>query len=187
MESSPDGKNLLVTTIKRPYSYVTTYDRFPQEVDVWDIGARPVRTAYHVASIPLADRVPIRGVRLGPAQFHVARNGAGDAPVGRSARRGRLEREGARARQGHAREGAFQCGSGGVTRTEQRYAGIVWGERKDLALLTEFDVNRRWRKTFVIDIDDPQKKPRLLWDLSLDERYKNPGNPVRASSPTAPG
>jgi dipeptidyl aminopeptidase/acylaminoacyl peptidase len=44
--------------------------------------------------------------------------------------------------------------------------------------LTEYDNNRHWRKSFVINVDDLQQKPRLLWDLSTDERYKNPGNPV---------
>jgi len=30
----------------------------------------------------------------------------------------------------------------------------------------------------VFDVDHPQQKPRLLWDLSMDERYKDPGYPV---------
>jgi dipeptidyl aminopeptidase/acylaminoacyl peptidase len=30
----------------------------------------------------------------------------------------------------------------------------------------------------VIDVDDPKQKPRLLWDLSTDELYKNPGFPL---------
>jgi dipeptidyl aminopeptidase/acylaminoacyl peptidase len=45
--------------------------------------------------------------------------------------------------------------------------------------LTEYDRNRHWRRTFVVNLDDLQQKPSLLWDLSTDERYKNPGFPVR--------
>src|SRR5262249_19720470 len=33
------------------------------------------------------------------------------------------------------------------------------------------------------NVDDLQQKPRLLWDLSTDERYKNPGAPVRRRLP----
>ena len=44
--------------------------------------------------------------------------------------------------------------------------------------MTEYDHNKHWRKTFVVNVDDPQQKPRLLWDLSTDELYKDPGDPV---------
>jgi dipeptidyl aminopeptidase/acylaminoacyl peptidase len=69
LDPAPDGRHLLVTAIRKPYSYVTTYDRFPQEVDVWDVSKRPKLTAHHIASLPLADRVPIHGVPTGPRDF----------------------------------------------------------------------------------------------------------------------
>ena len=34
------------------------------------------------------------------------------------------------------------------------------------------------RRTSIIDVDDQQRKPTLLWDLSTDERYADPGEPV---------
>ena len=68
---SPDGSRLLVSTTHRPYSYVTAYRRFPREVDIWDLSGRPV---YHLASLPLADRVPIWGVPTGPRKFQWREN-----------------------------------------------------------------------------------------------------------------
>ena len=66
---APDGRHILVTRIHKPYSYVTTYDHFPQEVEVWDV-SRPSRVLSHtIASLPLADRVPIHGVPTGPRDF----------------------------------------------------------------------------------------------------------------------
>jgi dipeptidyl aminopeptidase/acylaminoacyl peptidase len=70
-----------------------------------------------------------------------------------------------------------------ITRTEQRYAGFSWSEKPSIALLYEFDENRHWVRTFVINVDDLQRKPRLLWDLSTDDRYANPGNPVTRQAP----
>ena len=32
---APDGQHVLIAAIHRPYSYVTTYDHFPREVEVW--------------------------------------------------------------------------------------------------------------------------------------------------------
>ena len=66
---APDGLHLLVASLHKPYSYVTTYDRFPREVEVWDISNRSQPVPKTIASIPLTDRVPIRGVPLGPRDF----------------------------------------------------------------------------------------------------------------------
>jgi dipeptidyl aminopeptidase/acylaminoacyl peptidase len=65
-----------------------------------------------------------------------------------------------------------------VARIEQHYAGFHWSEHPDIALLGEYDENRHWQKTFVIDVDDHVRKPQLLWDLSMDEHYADPGDPV---------
>jgi dipeptidyl aminopeptidase/acylaminoacyl peptidase len=66
-----------------------------------------------------------------------------------------------------------------IGRTEQRYIGFLWSDYPSVAFLNQYDENRHWKKTFILDVDDQQQKPRLLWDLSTDEHYANPGNPVR--------
>lgn len=69
IEPAPDGRHLLVTSIHKPYSYVTTHDRFPRNVDVWDSSNRSNIQVHTIASLPLADRVPIHGEPLGPRSF----------------------------------------------------------------------------------------------------------------------
>jgi dipeptidyl aminopeptidase/acylaminoacyl peptidase len=69
LDPAPDGHHILVTTIHKPYSYVVAYNRFPKEVEVWDTSDRSKVTVYTVASLPMADRVPIRGVPTGPRYF----------------------------------------------------------------------------------------------------------------------
>jgi dipeptidyl aminopeptidase/acylaminoacyl peptidase len=176
--AAPDGQRVLVAAIHRPYSYVTTYDRFPREVEVWDISDRSQVRVHTIASLPLADRVPIAGVPVGPRDFSwratepatlvwaEALDG-GDWKVKVPARDKIL-----------LQKAPFNSPAVEITRTEQRYVGFAWGEQAGTALLNEYDENRHWRRTFIIDVDDPQPKQRLLWDLSTDERYANPGNPV---------
>ena len=55
---SPDEKHLLVSRLHRPYSYQLPANAFPQEVEVWD---RAAKVEYKIASLPLADRVPMAG------------------------------------------------------------------------------------------------------------------------------
>jgi dipeptidyl aminopeptidase/acylaminoacyl peptidase len=179
LDPAPDGRHVLVTAIHKPYSYVTTYDRFPKEVEVWDVSQVSHVLSHTIASLPLADRVPIHGVPVGPRDFswratepatlvYAEALDGGDWNVNVPARDKIL-----------LVKAPFSSPAVEITRTEQRYAGFAWSEPASVALLTEYDNNRHWRKSFVINVDDPQQKPRLLWDLSTDERYKNPGNPVR--------
>ncbi|GAB3255174.1 S9 family peptidase [Chitinimonas naiadis] len=178
LDPAPGGKHLLVATIHKPYSYVTTHDRFPREVDVWDISKRSAAVNQHIASLPLADRVPIHGEPLGPRDFlwrptdpatlvwAEALDG-GDWNVKVPARDKIM-----------LQKAPFKAAAVEVARTEQRYAGIIWGEQANIALLNEYDHNRHWRRSFVVNLDDSKQQPRLLWDLSTEEKYGNPGNPV---------
>ena len=183
LDPAPDGQHILVTAIHKPYSYVTTYDRFPQEVEVWDV-SHPAHVLSHtIASLPLADRVPIDGVPTGPREFswratepatlvYAEALDGGDWNVNVPARDKVL-----------LLKAPFSSPAVEITKTEQRYVGFAWSEQPSVALVTEYDNNRHWRKTFITNVDDLQQKPRLLWDLSTDERYANPGTPVRRQLP----
>jgi dipeptidyl aminopeptidase/acylaminoacyl peptidase len=60
---APDGQHILVSRLKRPYSYLRTLGSFPTEVEVWDRTGKMVR---HVVSQPLAENIPLGGVQTGP-------------------------------------------------------------------------------------------------------------------------
>ena len=177
---SPDGENLLVTTIHKPYSYVTTYDHFPHEVEVWDRAGRKTQT---LAKLPLADRVPIHGVPTGPRDFEwrptepatlvwaEALDG-GDWNVNVPARDKVM-----------TQSAPFTAPAREITRTVQRFEGFDWCEPRDTALLTEYDHNKHWRRVLLFDVDHPAAQPPVLWDMSSEERYKDPGRPVYKTLP----
>lgn len=178
LSPSPDGQQLLVTTLHKPYSYVTTFDRFPRVVEVWDI-SQPANIAKHtIKDLPLADRVPIQGVPLGPRGFmwspkdpatllwSEALDG-GDWNV-KVPHRDKVMRQRA----------PFKVAPEELIRTEQRFSGLAWSEKQGVALLYEYDRNRRWVRTFIVNPDDWKQSPRILWDRSTDEMYADPGSPV---------
>jgi dipeptidyl aminopeptidase/acylaminoacyl peptidase len=183
IDPAPDGHHILVTTIHKPYSYIVTYDRFPREVEVWDVAQRSHILTHTIASLPLADRVPIDGVPIGPREFswratdpatlvYAEALDGGDWNVTVPARDKIM-----------LVKAPFDSPAVEITRTEQRYDDFSWSEQPSIALLTEYDNNRHWRKTFIVNVDDPPQKPRLLWDLSTDEHYANPGNTVKRQLP----
>lgn len=186
IDPAPDGKHVLVTAIRKPYSYITTADRFPHEVEVWDVTTPSNVLKKTIASLPLADRVPIHGVPTGPRD-HSWRATEPATLVWAEALDGGDWNVKVPARDKIMfLKAPFDSAPLEVTRTEQRYAGLDWSERPEVALLQEYDQNRHWRRASIIDFDDRQGKPRLLWDLSTDEKYAHPGSPVHRQLANGP-
>ena len=183
LNPAPDGQHLLVTAIHKPYSYVTTYDRFPKEVEVWDMSELSKVQVHTVASLPLADRVPINGVPTGPRDFDW-RSTEPATLVWAEAQDGGDWNANVPARDKVLLQKApFTTPAVEIAQTPQRFVGFQWGSQPATALLTEWDHNRHWFRRSLIDVDDPQRKPRVIFDLSTDEHYVNPGNPVMRQLP----
>jgi dipeptidyl aminopeptidase/acylaminoacyl peptidase len=173
-DPSPDGNHFLVVRNHKPYSYLRPAGSFPKEVEVWD---RTGRMEHRVASLPLADQVPIEGVPTGPRSYQWRPTEPatliwvealdGGNPRTRIAYRDRVL----------TLKAPFQGEPVELAKTEHRFGGIAWGE-KGLALLRDSDNSRRWARTFIINADQPSQAPRLVWDRSVQDRYNDPGTPV---------
>ncbi len=174
VDAAPDGDHILVSRIRRPYSYIVTYDRFAHDVEVWNRAGEVTRT---MARLPIADRVPIRGVPIGPRRFAWRPTAPATLVWAEALDRGDWNVTVPARDKVMMQAAPFTAPAREIARTEQRFAGFDWGEHNS-SLLTEYDENRHWLRTFVVDIDDPTAKPRLLWDMSSQERYADPGNPV---------
>jgi dipeptidyl aminopeptidase/acylaminoacyl peptidase len=171
---SPDG-HLLVETIHRPYSRVTAYDRFPREVEVWDRGGKPVK---HVASLPLAESVPIWGVPTGPREFQWRSTSPATLFWLEAQDGGDWNTKVPHRDRVMAWKAPFEGEAVEVLRTEMRFGGFWWSEARGVAFVTEYDAIKHWERLQLVDIDAAGSVPRKVWERSSDERYRNPGYPV---------
>jgi dipeptidyl aminopeptidase/acylaminoacyl peptidase len=178
LNPAPDGVHILVSTIHKPYSYLMTYARFPREVEVWDVSNRANVTTHTVASLPLADRVPVNGVPVGPRDFAWRATDPATLIWAEALDGGDWNVTVPQRDKIFLQKSPFSAPPVELTRTEQRYQGIGWSEKPNVALMYEYDHNRHWIRSFILDVDQPGQKPRLLWDMSSDEEYANPGRPV---------
>jgi dipeptidyl aminopeptidase/acylaminoacyl peptidase len=180
---APDGRHMVVTEIRPPYSYVTTFDRFPKQIDLWDLSQRAAKGANpvvrEIAALALADRVPNRGVPVGPRNFTWRPTEAATLVWAEALDGGNPNVQAAERDKLMMLKAPFNAAPVEITRTAQRYAGLAWSEQPGVALLSDYDVNRKWRRTWQINVDDAQNSRRLVWDMSSDEKYANPGTPVR--------
>ena len=72
-----------------------------------------------------------------------------------------------------------------VMKVQHRFSGFAWLPEKDHALCTEFDRDRRWRTTALVDLGQPEESRKVLFDLSINDAYKDPGTPSPSRGPTA--
>jgi dipeptidyl aminopeptidase/acylaminoacyl peptidase len=172
---APDGQHILVARIRRPFSYLYPDSSFPRDVEVWDTKGKLV---YKLASLPLADQVPIDGVITGPRLYRwrptepaalvwVEALDGGD-PKKKVAHRDRVL----------MLKAPFAGAPTELTKTEHRFAGSSWGEKDGLVLVSDFDRDRRWVRTFMMRADKSGETPTLLWSRSIQDRYGDPGSPV---------
>ena len=188
VESSPDGQHVLVSRIHHPYSYIAPESDFPREVEVWDFKGK---LEYKVASLPLADHVPIEGVLTGPRDYEWtpqqpatlvwAEALDGGDPKAKAPFRDHLMMLSApfteKPRELVKLEQRFVPGGFGGGGFGFRSNGVEWGE-KGIGLVRDYDRDRRWTRTFLIDINKPGAQPRLIWERSIRDRYKDPGTPL---------
>ncbi len=172
---SPDGKYALVARLHKPYSYLHPYADFPTEVEIWNKGGRPVKT---IASLPLADRVPIDGVRTGPRSYQWL-PAEGSSLVWVEAMDGGNPKEKALFRDRVLRLDDPAAGQPvELTKLEQRFAGMQPLAKGGLALVEDYERDKRWVRTFVVDLKNESSPGKLLFARNAQDRYKDQGSPV---------
>ncbi len=173
-EPSPDGKYLLVERIARPFSYLVTYGRFPQEIEVWQRNGTLLRS---IASLPNGETIPkgFMATREGPRNvewrsdvpaslYWVEAQDGGDPDVEVEVR-DKL----------YQLSAPFQGEAKHVLDFALRAAGITWG-KGDLAVVQEYWWNTRRIVSNFFQPDAPEKGKTLLHDRSWEDRYNDPGS-----------
>lgn len=174
VDLAPDGDHILVTSIRKPYSYAVTYGRFAHDVEVWDRSGKVTP----LAQLPVAEHVPISGVPTGPRDYEWRPTEPATLVWAEALDGGDWKAKVPARDKVMMQSAPFTSAPVEIARTEQRFEGIDWSEQRGAGLLNEYDDNKHWRRTFLIDVAHPEAKPRLIWDLSSDEAYKNPGRPL---------
>lgn len=171
---SPDEQYLLTTTLHRPFSYRVEYYNFARKTEIWDKTGKMVRS---IVDYPVTDEIPRQGVVSGPREFewqplYPARLLWLEALDGGDPKRKVDFRD-----KAMALEAPFVGDAKELLKTKFRSAGFEWMKDKDLALLSEYDRDRRWITAYKLDLNNPTAKD-TLFDLSANDDYNAPGDPV---------
>ena len=174
---APDGRHALVARVHRPYSYLHPYEDFPKDVEIWDGAGKVVMK---VASLPLADRVPIGGVPVGPRDYAWRPTEPatllwveamdGGNPKEKVPHRDRIL----------TAQAPFNTEPKEVYKVEQRLRGMLFGENNGTVFVEDFDRDTRKGRMFYLSSG---QEPKVLWSLNVQDAYRNPGRPVMKTLP----
>jgi dipeptidyl aminopeptidase/acylaminoacyl peptidase len=181
-DPSPNGQYLLVTRVKRPYSYVVPAWNFPQETRVLDMRGNLVKL---VADIPATDNLPpaFDAVAEGPRAVQWRSDAPATLVWAEALDGGDPRREAALRDRVLLLEAPFTAQPTRLIDLEHRMSDVLWG-RGDMALVESQWFNTRWQKRFAVNPSNPSAAPRLLSDRSYQDRYSDPGTPLMTATPT---
>ncbi|MGQ0646388.1 MAG: prolyl oligopeptidase family serine peptidase [Gemmatimonadaceae bacterium] len=170
---SPDGRYLLQNVLSKPFSYQVPFFYFPTRTEVVSLAGAVVKV---LTSRPLVERVPWGGDAAVPGPRSA--RWRSDVPATlvwlEALDRGDPEVAAAKRDRILMLEAPFSGDGRTLLETTHRAGAITWGGAT-LAIAREQHSKTRRAKTWIIDPSNPSAAPRLLWDLSSEDRYGNPG------------
>lgn len=179
-DPAPGGTMLLVSRVLHPFSYQAPVSDFPHEIEVWSVAGERIAT---IASVPSGETAPLDGVPTGPRSVAWT-PGRPATLMYVEALDGGDNRRRASERDRVVISDAPFTQKIEAARLGYRFGGGTAFGRDGLVLLSESDRSTRKTRTWQLDLDHPAQPPRLIWDRSSEDRYGDPGSPVRRQDAT---
>jgi dipeptidyl aminopeptidase/acylaminoacyl peptidase len=176
---SPDGKYFLVTTVHRPFSYLYSVRSFPKEIEIWD---RNGKVVHKVASLPLQERVSLTGVPTGPRNITWRPDEPATLMWVEALDGGDLKNQVPFRDRLMGLKAPFTGEPAELFKTQQRFQGVQIMEKGGVALIEDFERQKRWQRTFLVNLDK-HDDPKLIWARNNQDRYKDPGRPLEKTLP----
>ena len=172
MSFSPDGNYLLITTIKKPFSYIVPLNRFPMVSSVYDMKGNLIKV---VSDVPLNEIMPkgFSSVRKGKRNL----TWRDDAPS--TLFYVQALDDGDQAKKSDFRdeiflwEAPFASEPKSFFKTQQRFAGVQWSNN-NYAVISENWYDTRNLKSFLVNLKTGDSK--IFQDRNYQDVYSDPGS-----------
>ncbi len=171
---SPNGAYVMVSTVKKPFSYLVPYSRFPSETCIYKSDASKVET---VLEVPLIEDLPkgFMAVRKGKRNLLWRNDKPASLVYAEALDGGDPEKEVEYRDEIFELEAPFKENPRSVLKTKNRIYRIRWAN-KDIAVAQDYWWNNRNTKTYVFNPSQPEKEPVILYDRNYQDVYSDPGS-----------
>lgn len=171
---SPDGNYVMVNRIRKPFSYLVPYYRFPSETVVYDESGQEVAV---VNEEPLLEDLPTGRMAVQQGKRNMSwRNDVPSTLVYVEALdEGDPENDVEFRDEVFLLDAPFNGTGSSILKTRDRYAGITWGD-ENTAIARDRWWNNRNTRTYVFDPSDVSEEPEVIFERNYQDRYSDPGS-----------
>lgn len=177
---SPDGTYIMITKIKKPFSYLVTYSRFPNESNIYDNKAKLISKVNDVA----LDEVRPKGfmsTRAGKRNMTWRSDKPSTLVWTEALDKGDPAVKVDFRDAVYQMEAPFNANPKLLIKTKQRFSNITWGN-DNTAIAYDYWWNTRNTKTYLFNPSDNTKDAKIITDRSYQDVYSDPGDFVRSKN-----
>ena len=172
MSLSPDGNFVMLTTIKRPYSYIVPLSRFPMTSTVYDLNGNLVKT---VNEVPLTEIMPkgFSSVRTGKRSMSWRDDEPATLVYAEALDGGDQSKSVEFRDEVFLWQAPFNAAPKSFFKTKQRFNNIEWSNA-DFAVINDSWYDTRNTKSYLINFKD--NTHRIIDDRNYQDVYTDPGS-----------
>ena len=174
---SPNGEFILVSTIKKPFSYLVPYYRFPSEHTVFSLSGAEVKV---LAEVPLIEELPKgrMAVRSGPRNFSWRSDKPASMCFVNALDNGDPQKDVEFRDELFQLDAPFKSEPISLLKTKNRFYRSNWCN-DTLALASDYWWNNRNLKTYLFNPSDSNAESIVISDRNYQDRYNDPGSFVQ--------
>jgi len=170
---SPDGNYVMVTQIKKPFSYLVTYGRFPSQTDIY---TKEGKLVTNILDTPLIEELPkgFMSTRTGKRSFNWRSDKAATLIYVEALDGGDPANVVDYRDEVFELEAPFNGEGKSLIKTINRFAGIDWGNA-NLAIAYDRWWNSRNTKAYAFNPSNNEISPKIINDRNYQDVYSDPG------------
>ena len=171
---SPDGEFVMVSNIKKPFSYIVTYGRFPKSTNIYDNEGMLVS---NLVEVPLIEELPqgFNAVWNGKRNFSWRMDKPSTITYMVALDNGDPSKEAEYRDELFELDAPFKGNGNTIFKSINRLAGIIWGNKTN-AVAIDYWIKNRNEKTYLFNPSNINQKPRIIYDRNYQDRYNDPGS-----------
>lgn len=173
MSYSPDGNYVLITTVKRPFSYLVPYYRFASETAIYDKEGKQVKV---LLDMPV-DEVRPKGFMSTtdkPRGFSWRSDKAATVVWAQALDGGDPAAEVEFHDEALELAAPFSGEVRSIIKMKNRFSGIIWGN-DEVAIAYDYWFDNRNVRAYQFNPSDASEKPKVIEDRNYQDQYSDPG------------
>ena len=174
LSPSPDGKFIMVNNIKKPFSYIVPYDRFPKTTNIYNYEGILIS---ELAYTPLVEELPqgFNAVFNGKRNFSWRMDKPSTITYMVALDNGDPSKEVEFRDELYELKAPFEGDGNSIFRSINRLRRVIWGDKTN-AIAIDYWIKNRNQKTYLFNPSNENQEPIIIFDRNYQDNYSDPGS-----------